>query len=152
MGKSRKEEPFFLFYLQFFFSFAECHRDGWVTSEVWWKMFEGWWKKNVCHVPGPCHHKSWPAGAGIVCNVSYSSLFISFVWQRYGKRHEKALGRANKKTAKGISMKVVSYLFYFKETLRMTNAPYKSPSIKSKVVGMVSVCIFYFYSTMTLGR
>ena len=29
------------------------------------------------------------AGGAIVCSVSFRSLFISFVWQRYGKRHKK---------------------------------------------------------------
>ena len=36
------------------------------------------------------------------------SLFISFVWQRYGKRHDKALGKARKMAAEGKSLKVVS--------------------------------------------
>ena len=30
------------------------------------------------------------------------------LWQRYGKRHKKALGRTNKKTAEGVNMKLVS--------------------------------------------
>jgi len=32
------------------------------------------------------------------------SLFISFVWQSYGKRHEKALGEARKSGAEGESL------------------------------------------------
>jgi len=37
----------------------------------------------------------------------YSSLFISFVWQRYEKRHEKALGKAWKSGAEGESLKLL---------------------------------------------
>ena len=38
----------------------------------------------------------------------YSSLFISFVWQRYEKRHEKALGKAWKSGAEGESLKLLN--------------------------------------------
>ena len=47
------------------------------------------------------------AGGAIVCSVSFRSLFISFVWQRYGKRHKKALGRAWKSGAEGESLKLL---------------------------------------------
>ena len=46
-------------------------------------------------------------GAGIVCSVSFCSSFISFVWQSYGKRHEKALGKARKSGAEGESLKLL---------------------------------------------
>jgi len=40
-----------------------------------------------------------------------------------------------------VMMVLLVIMVYFAEILRMTNAPCTSPSMKSKVVGMVSVCI-----------
>ena len=37
----------------------------------------------------------------------YTSSFISFVWQRYGKRHKKVLGKAWKSGAEGESLKLL---------------------------------------------
>ena len=42
---------------------------------------------------------------------SIERMIISFVWQRYGKRHEKALGKARKVAAEGESLKVVSEFY-----------------------------------------
>ena len=38
---------------------------------------------------------------------SIERMFISFVWQRYGKRHKKALGKARKSGAEGESLKLL---------------------------------------------
>ena len=40
-----------------------------------------------------------------------------------------------------VMMVLLIIMVYFAEILRMTNAPCTSPSMKSKVAGMVSVCI-----------
>ena len=38
---------------------------------------------------------------------SIERMIISFVWQRYGKRHKKALGKARKSCAEGESLKLL---------------------------------------------
>ena len=48
------------------------------------------------------------AGGAIVCSVSFRSLFISFVWQRYGKRHKYPSAKPGKVAAEGKSLKLVS--------------------------------------------
>ena len=42
---------------------------------------------------------------------SIERMIISFVWQRYGKRHQKSLGNARKVAAEGESLKVVSEFY-----------------------------------------
>ena len=54
----------------------------------------------------------------------YSSLFISFVWQRYEKRHEKALGKAWKSGAEGESLKLLKEsgaIFHFERDILAVN-------------------------------
>ena len=47
----------------------------------------------------------------------YTSSFISFVWQRYGKRHEKALGKARKSGAEGVKLLKESGAIFFVHNL-----------------------------------
>ena len=43
----------------------------------------------------------------VYCDNFENNLFISFVWQSYGKRHKKALGKARKSSAEGESLKLL---------------------------------------------